>query len=189
MIHVRLSYVNHPSAESNKTEIPKGTSAYTSIISAMTPSWFGKGKGKGDEKKDEASSSAQASMGKPNAMVFDKVLKRWVIPGAPVEEAKVLAPPPMGGPSVPANSAASSAQNSRANSPTPAHMSSGAPKSSAAYGTALKRNGTGKRNARSKYVDILNPNSKSEVAVASFLPPPMTAGASGGNIMMVCDSN
>lgn len=175
-----------PLAETENTDIPKSSSIYKSIVSGINPlGWFGKGKG--GEKEDGP--NKQASMGKENAMVYDKELKRWIMPGAPVEEIKAIAPPPMGGPAAPMNSLASSpshsAQSSRSGSPSPGQINNGAQSGGSLGGSALGRRGTGKRNARSKYVDILNPNAKSASNVGSFLPPPEIAGAGAGNILMV----
>ena len=125
--------------------------------------------------------SSQANLGKQNSMIYDKNLKRWIVPGAPVEEKKDLPPPPPMGSSglfqvnlgsVGSMPPSSPALDSRSQSPA---IGSSAPSTPNLLGRSST---TVRKSARSKYVDILNPDSAmSTSSVNSFIPTPQFSGS------------
>ncbi|KAH9276182.1 hypothetical protein BASA83_001456 [Batrachochytrium salamandrivorans] len=139
--------------------------------------------------KDGANAATQAFLPSGNALVYDKELKKWVTKGGePVGgPEKVLAPPPIMKVAS-AEATLSTAPSYGGPSPTPGGgssttpgMASGAPihtlsltKSSGSLGAGSRRS------ARSRYVDVINPNAAKEGAPGVNLSLPFTFGMPPG---------
>ncbi|KAJ3378369.1 hypothetical protein HDU92_007445, partial [Lobulomyces angularis] len=143
-------------------------------------------------KKNDEPSATQIKQGKPLEARFDEVKKKWIFPGnEDKDEKKDLGAPPIG-PIPPSNTPINSSPNSRSASPNPADIAAGTGQQTS-YPPVLGKRTGGRKNARSRYVDILNPDATGESsapAVASFLPTPaFSAGVTEPKIMTPTSSS
>ncbi|KAI8812574.1 Sec23-binding domain of Sec16-domain-containing protein [Cladochytrium replicatum] len=173
--------------EAAKPEKPAATSSYTSMFSSITKviPFMGRRKSDPDMGGKEKEKATQVHLGGENPFVYNPTTKRWERKdGAPIrEEEKKPPPPPMtpvqlsrgstpaipGTPS-PALSTSSVTDGLPGRQPSPGPYTPGTKRGSVAS----------RRTARSRYVDVMNPDSANrtpETSVKSFLPTPTLEGA------------
>jgi hypothetical protein len=133
-------------------------------------SWFGWGK-----KKDEGPGPTKVTLpDEPNPFYFDPVTKKWVNKKAGADAANKgpeLAPPPVSSiPATPAPTPAPTPSITPATSASPSRATSPGPNINAAGGSK-------RRNPRSRYVDIINPNSTQQTPQANAFMPSFGASS------------
>jgi hypothetical protein len=168
--------------DDSKPKISQGT---LSALWSSAASIFGK---RPSTASKTESSAVTAKLGEENSFVYDNELKRWVnkkdvgsssTTGA---QSSTPAPPQMSAPPMapPSTPMALSAQVSRTTSPMP-------PMGDGINQLQPARSGTLRRNARSRYVDTLNPGSSNDSS--SSIQNPQPQGGPVPRIMSPANSN
>ena len=153
-----------------------------SSITSMLP--FGGGS------KDKEDTAKKAHLPEGSSFVYDPELKKWVNKkGGPVAEKDDLVPPPIVPSSVSANPRAAKIAETpnSAPSPLPGQIDSTLVSDSGTK-SSEKGNSSKKRSARSKYVDVMNPNASADSApaVPQFgIMPPLQQSTSQPRMMVM----
>ena len=163
--------------------------ASKSLVDSIWGSFSLFGKSSKDNSSSESAGPIKAKLGGELSCYFDDATGKWVFPDAPqTEEAAPLPPPPQT--KAPPPSQNNSTATSRQPSPAPSGAASPAPLSSTPKPTYIGALGgssrASRRTARSKYVDVLNPNAQTADVQPSFnFTPVNNFGTTEPKIMKV----